>query len=312
MSEQYTSSKKKVVITGASGFLGRQVVKRLAGDESFLVYALTSRPDELKDTAGNKSDNIVFEHKDAIDGDEADKILSGSIVIACAYPRGSAGEDIADGLNYIRRTFEAAVMHEAMAIINISSQSVYSQKREGAAAEDAPVCPESMYAVGKYAMELLLESICKGSVTTYTNIRMASLIGPGFDQRIVNRFVKQALDTGKLSVSHSSRRFSFLDVEDAVSGIAAILATDPGKWEKVYNLGNRDSYTVSDIASAVKGVLEREGTGDICIEEHEGDEKGSSELDCTLFEKDVVRLKYRTLEESIEEIFKRVQGMNES
>lgn len=302
MSEQYTGSKKKVVVTGASGFLGGQLVKRLAGDESFLVYALTSRPDELKETAGNKTDNIVFEHKDAVDGDRVDKILSGSIVVACAYPRGSAGEDIADGMNYIRRTFEAAVVHEAMAIINISSQSVYSQKREEAATEETPVCPESMYAVGKYAMELLLESICKGSVTTYTNIRMASLIGPGFDQRIVNRFVKQALETGKLTVKRNGQRFGFMDVKDAGGAIVKVTDSDPQKWGKVYNLGPEGAYSLTEIAGMVKDLVESSGKGPVEIAMTEGDETGSTAVDASAFYKDFEFRPAVSMEESIRRI----------
>ena len=99
---------------------------------------------------------------------------------------------IADGLKYIQSVFEKSVEGNAAVIVNISSQSVYSQKRTEAATEETPVCLESPYAVGKYAVELMLESICRGSKTRYTNLRMASLIGPGFDQRIVNRLVRQA------------------------------------------------------------------------------------------------------------------------
>ncbi len=299
MSEQSSNSKKKIVITGASGFLGRHLVRRLAGDESYLVYALTSKPDELEKMIGDGADNIIFEHKDTIDGEGADHILGGAIVVVCAYPRGSGGEDIADGMRYIRRTFEAAVMHEAMAIINISSQSVYSQKREEPATEATPVCPESMYAVGKYAMELLLESICRDSVTAFTNIRMASLIGPGFDQRIVNRFVRQALETGKLTVKRNGQRFGFMDVEDAVSGIMALVNCYMCRWRRVYNLGGHKFYSLIEIADAVKDTVKRFKGTDTDIELIPGEERGCTAIIPDAFEKDIAPIESSTLRDSI-------------
>lgn len=42
------SSIKKVVITGASGFLGSHLLERLRGDEQYEVYALSSKPDALR------------------------------------------------------------------------------------------------------------------------------------------------------------------------------------------------------------------------------------------------------------------------
>ncbi|MBR6159160.1 MAG: NAD(P)-dependent oxidoreductase [Lachnospiraceae bacterium] len=288
MSEQSSNSKKKIVITGASGFLGRHLVMKLAetgaaGEAE--VYALTSRPDGLKEEmkAVTGSERVEYLDRDAIDGKDAGRILPGAVVIACAYPRGSKGEDIADGLRYVRRTFESAVSNEAAAIINISSQSVYSQKREVAATENTPVCPESIYAVGKYAVELLLESICRGSDTSYTNIRMASLIGSDFDQRIVNRFVKTALETGKLTVNRSSRKFGFFDIEDAVNGILKMPGSDTRRWKPVYNLAGYGAYTLEEIAGIVKETVEKEKDTTVELDIRSSDETGSSETDPSLF-----------------------------
>ena len=268
---------KKIVITGASGFLGRHLVERLKDDEQYEVYALSSKPDDLRDKIGGK--NISYYHKNMLSTD----MFEESIVINCAYPRNSTGMAIADGLKYIQMVFEHAVEGGASAIINISSQSVYSQQRTEPATEETLVCLESPYAVGKYSVELMLESICKVSKTCYTSLRMASLIGPEFDQRIVNRFVKQALESGKLTVKRNQQRFGFFDVEDAVDGITSMLGTDELRWKSVYNLGGTGAYTLVDIAENVKNIVDTE-TGkkvEICV--LDGDEKGNSELDSSLF-----------------------------
>lgn len=241
-------SHKKIVITGASGFLGSHLVERLKGDH-YEVFAFSSKPEELKERLSGE--NVVYVHKDDLSAD----ILRDSIIISCAYPRNSTGMAVADGLRYIQNVFEAAVESEANAIINISSQSVYSQQRTEAATEETPVCLESPYAVGKYAVELMLESICKGSRTAYTNLRMASLIGPGFDQRIVNRFVKKLLNGESVTVVQQPKKMGFLDVEDAVSAILSVIERPEKPLKSIYNVGSGRGYTVEEIYDAVAVAL---------------------------------------------------------
>jgi len=251
MKEQFMSN--KVVITGASGFLGRNLVEKLRTDGDFIVYALSSKGDELQKS--NNVDYIHFCHKESFLNN--DEMLHEAIVVNCAFPRNSTGMGIASGLRYIQQLFDRAVDCGAEAIINISSQSVYSTRRTEAATEEMPVCLESPYAIGKYATELLLESACRGSKTRFTSLRMASLIGPGFDQRIVNRFVKQALYEGKLTVNLSKQEFGFLDISDAIVGIICVISHPKRYLKKVYNLGVEEGYSIAEIAQTVCKELEQ-------------------------------------------------------
>ncbi len=277
-------TKQKAVITGASGFLGRSFVKRLAENDCVKVYALTSRPEILQETI--KADNVQYLHKDVLFTDAAGEILADAVVFNCAYPRNSTGEAVGDGLRYVLKVLEAANDHRAKAIVNISSQSVYFSKREEAASETTPVCPETTYAVGKYATELMLESICRDSGIRHTNIRLASLIGPGFDQRIVNRFIKQALETGRLRIDNDKKVFGFLDVDDAVSALCRMLKNCDAEWMPVYNLGGAAGYTLPVIAAEVKKVLKETDNIDVDVELSEGGLPESSLLDTGLFARD--------------------------
>ena len=240
---------KKIVITGASGFLGRNLIQRLKNNAGYKVIALTSCPDNK-----NNTPNVTYLHKDSIINDGS--ILEGAIVINCAFPRNYSGKDMADGLKYIQRVFEIAVNSTANAIINISSQSVYSQFRNEIASENTEICLESPYAVGKYATELMVESLCKEHATCYTNLRMSSLIGPGFDQRVVNRLVKKALAGDVLNVVDSNKRFGFLDVDDAVTAIMQLIKTDTINWKSLYTIGNEKEYSIVEIVNCIKQVFD--------------------------------------------------------
>ena len=246
-------NRKKIVITGASGFLGSHLVERIKNNKEYRVFAVSSRPDEIREKIGGK--HVEYLYKDAVMGNHAPEVLEDAIVISCAYPRNSSGTTVADGLNYIQRVFESAVENKAAAIINISSQSVYSQQRLDVATEETPVCLETPYAVGKYAVELMLESICKGTETKYTSLRMASLIGPGFNQRIVNRLALKIMNHEPISLVRQPKKMGFLDVEDAVSAIMSVADLSLESWKTVYNIGNGLGYTVEEIYNVVAAMM---------------------------------------------------------
>lgn len=277
-------NKTKVVITGASGFLGRNLIAYLDENDKYVIYALSSQSKVLQEKSRYK--NVKYYDKNAIFTNQDKLILENAILVNCAFPRNSTGTGMADGLKYIQGVFLKAKECKAKAVINISSQSVYSAKRETAATEETPVCLENTYAVGKYATELMLESLLQGTDIYFTNIRLASLIGPGFDQRIVNRFVSYALESDCLHVKRNWQVFGFLDVEDAVNALSRVLDKDCSSWNTVYNLGPIGGYSLENLSNSVKKVIKQKTDNDIRIEINESDEMSNSTLDANRFYKD--------------------------
>ena len=295
------SNKTKVVITGASGFLGRNLIAYLDENDKYFIYALSSQSKVLQEK--NRYKNVMYYDKNAIFTDQDKLILENAILVNCAFPRNSTGTGMADGLKYIQGVFLKAKECKAKAVINISSQSVYSAKRETAATEETPVCLENTYAVGKYATELMLESLLQGTDIYFTNIRLASLIGPGFDQRIVNRFVKHALNEHALKVKKNRQLFGFLDVKDAVVALGKVVDKDCSTWKTTYNLGIILAYTLVDIACAVKEVIQETTGMEILLEFSTGDEKCNSELDARDFYRDFSFFPEIKLKQSILQIY---------
>ena len=286
----------KIVITGASGFLGTNLLKKLEKNKDVRIYALSSRNIQLV------SDNIFSFHKDVIDTKDAEDILSDAVVVNCAFPRNSAGTDMADGLSYISRLFFQCKKYKAKAIINISSQSVYSQKRELPADENTEICLESSYAVGKYATELLLDSIFADTEINYTNLRMASLIGPGFDQRIVNRLVKKALDLEPITVSVSKQTFGFLDICDAVDAISSLLAISHIRWSHIYTVGNNRAVSLQEIIENIKNVFTERGMKLPIIEYLDEEKMGTTAVSYEKLHKETGFVPCVSLKESTQQI----------
>ena len=231
----------KIVISGAGGFLGTHLIRELLAETEDTLVALTSKPDRLA-----ASGRLLPVHRDAfrtIDWATVD------VLVNCAFPRNADGASLAAGMEYVSALLRSAVQGGVHSVINISSQSVYSQCREKPASEEDELSLESKYAVGKYASELLTEGLC--SALPHTSLRMASLIGAHFDQRLVNKFVLQALGGQDLNITGGSQIFGFLDVRDAASGILSVLKARPSAWKPVYNLGTEEAYTLAHIAKTV-------------------------------------------------------------
>lgn len=301
-------NKKKIIVTGASGFLGNNLINTLIGKDEYSVYAYSSRYGQEDQPWQER--NIRFLHKDAIFSSNNGQILKNAIVVNCAFPRNSSGIGLADGIRYIQRVFVESEKCGAKAIINISSQSVYSQTRETIATEYMPVSLETPYAVGKYATELILESICKKAQMAYTNLRIASLIGPEFDQRIVNRLVKQALSSETLCVVKSARKFGFLDIEDAVRALLALLETNTKQWRTVYTVGNGKAYDIEYIAQRIKYVFKKNGLSIPRINIENGNGFGSTGVSYSEFHKDTGFEPSTDLDTSIQHILTQLQKNN--
>ena len=289
-----------VIVTGASGFLGRELINQLKNYEGFTIYALTSKVKELK-TFFYEDKNVLVFGKDSLFNNEI-KISKEFVLINCAFPR-TVGDDFAEGLDYVKSILQSVVEQGVGAVINISSQSVYSSKRKCPASEGEKIRLDSMYAVGKYATELLTQSICKE--IPYTNIRMASLIGPGFDQRVTNKLVDIALNSNNLTIKIGKQYWGFLDVIDGARGIISVLCFPFEKWRQIYNLGSDKAYTLLEIAEEISKILKENYGIEVNINTIPDENEQNTAMDCSAIKEDIGFISQISLKESLMRIIEK-------
>lgn len=233
---------KNILVSGAGGFLGLELVRCLVHNPGVQVFAL-SRQKEHLESLFNSYPNFrhVLEIPHGID-----------VFIQCAFPANANGEQLASGIDYVFDLYQEAKTQNVGAVIHISSQSVYCQQKDTPATEMNVLDLGSKYAVGKYAVEKLTNAFFSG--IPHTNLRMASLIGPSSDGRILNRFIKQVIAGKDLHIVADPQNFGFLDVRDAAAAIAKYALSDSTIWEEVLNLGSGRSYSLCEIAEGVVNV----------------------------------------------------------
>lgn len=294
---------QRVLVTGAGGFLGMELLEKLLkdGDNRFeLLVAMTSQPEKLaRKYSGYKSLRIVDSRDlSCFSFSEVD------VLIHCAFPRNEEGVELAKGLAFTRDILSKASWDGVGSVINISSQMVYSQKRLEAATEETEINPETKYAVGKYAAELLVEELCRG--IPHTSLRMASLIGVGFHDRFINKFVRQVWQREPICINSGKQQFEFMDVRDAATAISHILDFPQGGLKPIYNLGSGDARSLEEIAYMVRAIGSEFLDWEVPIHETEGEHWHNSSLHSATFCRDFLWKPAFTLEDTTKDLFEDV------
>lgn len=287
---------KTILICGAGGFLGSELIQAFLMYENVQIYALSSKNYSLKI---RYSEYKNFDTVECIPENV-------DLLINCVFPSNANGKELANGLQYIANLYNEAIQKKVKAVINISSQSVYDQKKNMPASEKNQCNLRTSYAVGKYAVEMMTNTVFRD--IHHTNIRLASLVGINSDLRIVNRFVKQVIEGKELFVVADRQQFGFLDVRDAAQGIVKFALSESATWEETYNLGRNESYSLQNIAKIVVEIGHCYGFNSLVnIGDEVGDVRDST-LECSKIMEFLNWKAEITLEKSIHDIYKNYLG----
>ena len=248
-------SKINLLITGANGVLAKKIIKYLSQNSNYKIFAST------RDVARviEKINNINYLSNQEII--ETDFLQNVEYVLHTAFPRLMDEKSIKEGSEFFKTLLHKCREFGVENFINISSQDVYGAYRETASIETTPTKPENEYAKAKLTCESWGLNIASNFMN-YTNIRLGSLIGIEYKERIINKMIKFALQNKQINVQHSNNAFNFLDVQDAVEALACfIINSNPNEWQEWYNLGQIPNIkeTTLFIANCIKKICNEKG-----------------------------------------------------
>jgi UDP-glucose 4-epimerase len=249
---------RPVVVTGGAGAIGSWLVRRLVerGRSVRVLDNLSTGRRELLPA----SPAVRLRVADLrTPGEWADEFAgAGALWHLAANPDIRLGTadprvDLESGTVATFHALEAARRHDVPTVVYSSSSVVYGQATVFPTPEEyGPLLPESMYAAGKLGAEGLVSGFAHSYGLRAVMYRFANIIGPGMNHGILpDFFAKLAQDPGRLEVLGDGRQAkSYLRTEDCVEAmlLGAARATAP---VSVFNLGNTDRITVTEIAQKV-------------------------------------------------------------
>lgn len=253
---------KRVLVTGASGFLGHFLVQSLLQNNDIFVVAVLGRPEDNANSLPKENPMLeILPCHDLF----SKKIENIDTVVNCAFSRSNDYGRLSESLEFTSRLVNKLRKDDIKSVINISSQGVYKRQEQGILAmEDAEIEPLDIYSMAKYATEQIFFS---GNLPVVTNVRMASINMP---MRFLNIFVQKVKRGEPLTISTPKQPAALIDVHDAADALAALVVLDANKRAKIYNVGIGYQKNILDYAKEVVDIGKSLGFhGSIVVEDND-------------------------------------------
>lgn len=281
---------KTVLVTGAAGFIGSNLAKRLLREYTDIhVIGLDSITDyydvnikyerlrEIEAIGGHWTfvqDSIA--NKEAIDKLFAENHIAVVVNLAAQagvrYSITNPDAYIQSNLIGFYNILEACRHHEVEHLVYASSSSVYgSNKKVPSSTDDKVDNPVSLYAATKKSNELMAHAYSKLYNIPSTGLRFFTVYGPAGRPDMAyfsftNKLVKG--ETIKIfNYGNCKRDFTYID--DIVEGVIRVMHGAPEKATgddglpvppyRVYNIGNSNPENLLDFVTILQGELIRAG-----------------------------------------------------
>ena len=280
---------KTVFITGASGFIGSNLAKRILTTEPDTKVIGLDNMNDYYDVRIKKvrlAELQKFENYTFIKGNLADKALINSIfeqyhpdIVVNLGAQAGVRYSITNPDAYIESNMlgfynilEACRHYPVEHLVYASSSSVYgSNKKVPYSTDDKVDNPVSLYAATKKSNELMAHAYSKLYNIPSTGLRFFTVYGPagrpdmayfGFTNKLVNGETIKIFNYG-----NCKRDFTYVD--DIVEGVVRVMKKPPEKKNgedglpippyAVYNIGNSNPENLLDFVQILSEELVRAG-----------------------------------------------------
>jgi len=259
---------KKVVVTGADGFIGshlaEELVRKGADVTALALYTGLDRFGWLDEIDDEMRNAMRIVRGDVRDGAMMARLLgnvdivfhlAALIAIPHSYDAPSSYIDV--NVTGTVNILEAARMHHIGRVIHTSTSEVYGTAQTVPISESHPLVAQSPYAASKIAADKLAESYALCFNLPVFVLRPFNTYGPRQSERaVISATIRQALDprSDAIHIGDPNTIRDFNYISDTVAAFVAIGSSDAVEPGRPYNSGTGIGTPISKMIELVRAA----------------------------------------------------------
>jgi NAD dependent epimerase/dehydratase len=260
-------SDKKVLVTGAGGFIGSHLTERLvelgAKTRAFVRYSSTgswgwldqsARKTDVEVVLGDIRDQDTVIH--AVAGVDVIFHLAALIAIPYSYqaPLSYVRTNVEGTLNVL----QAAQRAESGVVVHTSTSEVYGTARTVPIDENHPLQGQSPYSASKIGADKIAESFHLSFGLPVVTVRPFNTYGPRQSARaVIPTIITQALNSSEIRLGNLEPTRDLNYVADTVEGFIKAAETPKAIGETI-NLGSGREISIRDLAALILKLMNRD------------------------------------------------------
>lgn len=249
--------RERVIISGAGGFIGRHLCKKLI-EKGYEVYAILRSENGI-------IDDKAFHHicVNLLDETDIGKVynewrnLSFTKVFHLAW----------NGVSNANQHDESVQLENALLACNlfrlaeklrctkfVFAGSIIAYETMQHCMRNEPIRKASVYGTGKLATHFMLKAIASSSDVEYCEAIISNVYGPGeHSKRLVNNSIRELLANRTVKCSAGTQPYDFIYIDDAVEKICRV--GEIGQNLRSYYIGNRSTKPLKEFLLMIEQIV---------------------------------------------------------
>ena len=260
---------KKILITGAAGFIGSHLSEKLYNcfNKSQLVlfdkitYAANKK--YIKNLL--KKNNVRFIQNDLLNFRVLEANLKNVDLAINVAAESHVDNSFGNSLIFTQTNtlgthhfLEACRKQKVKRIIHVSTDEVYGENLNKPYKENQSLNPTNPYSASKAGADMMVNAYKKSYKLNINTVRANNIYGTRqYPEKLISKTIYNFINNKKMTIHGNGNNYRYyLSVKDFCDGLVQIIRN--GKYQEIYNIASDKKYKVTDVIKMISKFLNKE------------------------------------------------------